>query len=373
MDITTVLGITWYKASAQDILLVAGLFMIPIAIIIIAKLLQRLKYKRIHDEQLFLFKLKRLGLSNFQIKIINNLLEILEFSNPNQLFNDPKYFELAIGKFLTHARTTDETEESQLMMCRDITSIYDRLYFNTISKKPLRSITDVDSDQLIYFSPVPGRAFLGKIVSRDNRSLYLTIFGRSADLTGIPLKKPVSFQVFRVGDAEYEFTSSITGREGASLYVDIPSGLTRKEESRHPYIDVIIPAQLSNIMVPLKDKELEELEEIIERDEHNEKDEEDVLSDKDAILADNTTADRMDCTVYKINDYEAVVRIPEKLDFSSLYYLEFRVMEFSFKIVSQIIATKTVEEGGAMYYTVKFQDMSPGASSVLKKYVYEHL
>ena len=159
MDIQTVLGITWYKASAEDVLLVLGLLMVPIAFIIIAKLLQRLKYKRVHEEQLFLFRLKRLGLSNFQIKIINNLLEILEFSNPNQLFDDPEYFESAIGKFLTHARTTNESEESQLMMCRDITSIYDKLYYNTIAKKPLKSITDVDREQLIYFSPVPGRAF----------------------------------------------------------------------------------------------------------------------------------------------------------------------------------------------------------------------
>ena len=189
MDIQTVLGITWHQASAQDVLLVAGLLMIPIAIIIIAKVLQRLKYKRIHDEQIFLFKLKRLGLSNFQIKIINNLIEILEFSNPNQLFDDPEYFESAIGKFLTHTRTTDESEESQFMMCRDITSIYEKLYFNTRSKKPLRNIADLDNEQLIYFSPVPGRAFLGKINSRDNRSLYLTIFGRPADLAGIPPEK----------------------------------------------------------------------------------------------------------------------------------------------------------------------------------------
>jgi len=370
VDIQTVLGITWYKASAEDVLLVLGLLMVPIAFIIIAKLLQRLKYKRVHEEQLFLFRLKRLGLSNFQIKIINNLLEILEFSNPNQLFDDPEYFESAIGKFLTHARTTNESEESQLMMCRDITSIYDKLYYNTIAKKPLKSITDVDREQLIYFSPVPGRAFLGKIASRDNKSLYLTIFGRPADLAGIPLKKPVSFQIFRVGDAEYEFTSSITGREGATLHVDVPAGLDRKEESRHPYIDVIIPAQLSKILTPLKDKELEELEEIIERDEQGEKD---ILSDEEAMVVDDTTEDRMDCTVYKINDYEAVVRIPEKLDFSSLYYLEFTAMDFAFKIVSQIIATKTVEEGGAMYYTIKFQDMSPSAVNVLKKYVYEHL
>jgi hypothetical protein len=369
VDIVTVLGITWHKASGGEVLLAIGLLMIPVAIVILVKGIQSLKYKRIHEEQLFLFKLKRLGLSNFQTKIVNNLIEILGFSNPNQLFEDTGYFETAIGSFMTHTRATDESEESQLMMCRDITSVYDKLYYNTRSKKPLKSIEDVDEEQLIYFSPIAGRAFLGKIVSRDNRSLYLTIFGRPADLAGVPLKKPVTFMIFRVGDAEYEFVSPITGRSGATLYVDVPSHLMRKEESRHPYIDVIIPAQLSKIMVPVKEKELVELEEIIERDEV--KKEEDII-EEGAMVVDET-GDRQECTVYKINDYEAVIRIAEKLDFSSMYYLEFTVMDFAFKIISQIIATKSVEESGALYYTMKFQDMSESAASVLKKYVYQHL
>jgi hypothetical protein len=370
VDIVTVLGITWHKASGEEILLAIGLLMVPVAVIILFKGIQKLKNRRIHEEQLFLFKLKRLGLSNFQTKIVNNLIEILGFSNPNQLFENTEYFETAIGSFMTHTRATNESADSQLMMCRDITAVYDKLYFNNLFKKPLKTIEDVDEDQLIYFSPVAGRAFLGKIISRDTKNLYLSIFGRPGDLAGVPLKKPVTFQMFRVGDAEYEFISLITGRSGATLYIDTPAGLVRKEESRHPYIDVIIPAHLSKIIVPLKDKELVELEEIIERDEAPTK--EDVAGDEGMVL-DETAGDRVECTIYKINDYEAVIRISDKLDFGSMYYLEFTVMDFSFKIISHIIATKSVEESGAQYYTVKFQDMSASAASVLKKYVYEHL
>jgi hypothetical protein len=370
VDIVTVLGITWHKASGAEILLVIGLLMIPVAIIILVKGVQRLKYNRIHEEQIFLFKLKRLGLSNFQTKIVNNLIEILGFSNPNQLFDDTRHFETAIGGFMTHIRATNEGEDSQLMMCRDISAIYDKLYFNNLFKKPLKTIEDVDEDQLIYFSSAAGRAFLGKIVSRDTKSLYLAIFGRPGDLAGLPLKKPVSFQIFRVGDAEYEFVSIITGRSGATLYVDIPSHLTRKEETRHPYIDVIIPAHISKIIVPIKDKELVELEEIIEREEQPKK--EDVF-EEEAMAVDDITEEKMECTIYKINDFEAVVRIADKLDFANMYYLEFTAMDFAFKIITQIIATKNVEESGALYYTMKFQDMSASASSVLKKYVYEHL
>jgi hypothetical protein len=48
-------------------------------------------------------------------------------------------------------------------------------------------------------------------------------------------------------------------------------------------------------------------------------------------------------------------------------------MDYRIKTMTKIISSKTVEEGNAIYYTVKFDEMSPNALSVLKKYVYEHL
>jgi hypothetical protein len=48
-------------------------------------------------------------------------------------------------------------------------------------------------------------------------------------------------------------------------------------------------------------------------------------------------------------------------------------MDFNFSSYVRIIATKTVEEGSTMYYTVKFDEMSPSSRNVLKKYVYENL
>ena len=228
MDIITVLGITWHKASAQDVLLFLGVLSIPVGLIAIIKIIQKMKYKRIHNTQLFLFRLKRMGLSNFQIKIINSLVEILGFSNPNLLFEKTEFFEGAIGRFLSHARATDESEDSQRLICRDITVIYDKLYYHTRFKKPLKGIQDVDEEQLIYFSPVAGKVFLGKITSRDGKNLFLKIFGSPGDLADAPVKKPVTFHLFRVGDAVYEFTAPITGRDGASIHIAIPEVVERQ-------------------------------------------------------------------------------------------------------------------------------------------------
>ncbi|MBN2079827.1 MAG: hypothetical protein JW838_12745, partial [Spirochaetes bacterium] len=83
--------------------------------------------------------------------------------------------------------------------------------------------------------------------------------------------------------------------------------------------------------------------------------------------------ERIPCTIYKVNNYEAVIRVGGKLDFRRRYHLDFTVLDFKVRVLTRIIATRTVEEAGAFYYTFKFDSMSEGANNVVKKYVYEHL
>jgi hypothetical protein len=288
-------------------------------------------------------------------------------SYPKQLLEKPEFFERAIGRFLTHTRESDETEDTQYIICRDITTIYDKLYFNKRSKKPLKGIQDVDEDQLVYFSPVTDKVFIGKIISRDDANLFVNIFGSAGDLAAVPDKKPVIFHIFRVGDAEYEFSSPIDSWDGATLKVKIPDKVVMREEARHPYIDVIIPALIVQEEAPHKEKETETVKEIAENNKSEEK-----MPDEQAMIVEDMK-EEMPCTVYKINDYEAVLRLSQKLDYKLRYILEFKAMDFNIKIITRIIATKTVEEEGAFFYTVKFDEMTDSANNVLKKYVYEHL
>ncbi len=368
MDIVTVLGITWRKASTGDLLIVFTIIMIPVSLYILLKIVQTLRNRKIHDEQLFLFKLKRLGLSNFQIRIVNNLIEMLGFPNPVQFMEKPELFEKAVGRFLTHTRGAKETEDSQFLICKDLTTIYDKLYFHMKSKKPLKGIQDVDEEQLIYFSPVEGKVFLGKIVSRDTATMSIQIFGNPGDLVAITDKIPVIFHIFRVGDAEYDFTVPVLGREANTLKVELPVEVIKREESRHPYIDVILPALISQEKKMPKEKEVQELETIIEKNKDKTE-----LPEDEGMVIDEVSEEKLPCTIYKLNDYEAVLRLPQKLDFNYRYILDFQAMDFNFRAYVRIIATKTVEEGSTLYYTVKFDEMSPSSRNVLKKYVYEHL
>ncbi len=369
MDIQTIFGITWRKASIEDVALTVFIFAVPVVILVVITVVKKIRYRRIHDSQLFLFKLKRLGLSNFQIKIINNVIGILSFSNPNRLLENPEFFEEAVARFLDHVRESGEDGDSQSMMCRDITVIYDKLYFNMLFKSPLKGVRDLDENQLVYCMPAPGRVLLGKIVSWNGHNLYMKVFGGQSRLAGLGLNRPVPFHIFRMGDAEYEFTSMITGKEGPLLLVEIPRELTRKDESRHPYVEVILPALLSTASTDFS-VEGESAGEAPTEEDRGGPDEGEEAEESDRI---ETVEERFPCTIYKINNYEAVLRIHIRLDFNHRYYLDFTVLDFNLRILARVITTKTVEEGDASYYTVKFDSMSESANNVLKKYVYEHL
>lgn len=378
MDIETIFGITWRKASGGDVALIIVLIAAPVVLLLAVALIRRMRYRHIHDSQLFLFRLRRLGLSNFQIKIVNNIIGILGFSNPMRLLEKQEFFEDAVARFLDHARETGEDGESQCLICRDITIIYDKLYSNMQFKSPLRGVKDLDETQLVYCLAAPRRALLGKIVSWDGRNLYMKVFGGPSRIAGLDLKGPLRFYIFRMGDAEYEFTSSISGREGSTLLVEIPREIERKGESRHPYIDVILPAELIPVIdqgaadlegVAVVHAEAVEAKAVAAEGEETPSGEERIEDTGQAEIAE----ERIPCTIYKVNNYEAVIRVGGKLDFRRRYHLDFTILDFKVRVLTRIIATRTVEEAGAFYYTFKFDSMSEGANNVVKKYVYEHL
>lgn len=378
MDIETIFGITWRKASGGDIALIIVLIAVPAVLLLAVALIRRFRYRRYHDSQLFLFRLRRLGLSNFQIKIVNNIIGILGFSNPLRLLEKQEFFEDAVARLLDHARETGEDGESQCTICRDITIIYDKLYSNMQFKSPLRGVKDLDETQLIYCVATPRRVLLGRVVSWDGRNLYMRVFGGQGSVAGLAFKGPVRFFIFRLGDAEYEFTSPVTGREGSTLLVEIPRELRRMGESRHPYIDVILPAELW----PLEEPAYQDGEGGAIADTESAGETADEAGKARYVEGDETGEDAgqgdvvkegIPCTIYKINNYEAVIRVGGKLDFRRSYHLDFTVLDFNVRILTRIIATRTVEEGGAFYYAFRFDSMSEGANNVVKKYVYEHL
>ncbi|HOO70611.1 MAG TPA: hypothetical protein PK926_02540 [Spirochaetota bacterium] len=338
MEIITVFGVKWIKASYPQIAVIAAFLLFIGAFLGLLKYYQYLKNKKIHDESLFLFKMKRLGLSNFQIKLINNMVRTLKLSNPNELLEQSALFEAATGKFLQFLKSKTENLDALASICKDITITYEKVYNPGRYKKPLESISQIENTQLLYFTTEDGTVYLGKILTKVPDSLTLKLFRSIKELHSLRGEQPITVYIWRIGDAEYVFNSKTISLDKNILTIVLPESFIRDQEFRHPYIETILPMSI----VKIEPDPVEEVE--------------------------NVTG-----TLFKINDYEAVIRTGTRLDYDTDYALSFEIMEFQFKIVTRIIANKTVEEGNIIYYTLKFTEMSDAARSVLKKYIYEHL
>ncbi len=338
MDIETVFGVKWRLASYPEILVIIGLIITALLIFIIIRALQYLKYKKIHDHQLFLFRMKRIGLSNFQIKIMNNLIETLNITNPNLIFDKPELFEKAVGKFFDFLKRMNESGDTLESICKDTTITYEKLYYPSRYKKPLNNLAEIETSQLLYFVTEQHAVFLGRIISTRDNSLLIQLFGSARYISLLNRDTGIHVFIWRVGDAEYEFKSKIQRIDGTVIQIEIPEDFIRDKEFRHPYIDVLVPAELKKLGAG--------------------------VNDEDSLIQ---------ATLLKLNDYEAVLRLSRNLDYRSNYEIDFDLMEFQVKASVRILANKTIEDGSIFYYTVKFQDMSDVAEKVLRKYIYEHL
>jgi hypothetical protein len=289
--------------------------------------------------------MKKRGLSNFQIKIINNIIKILRLNNPVELINNPEFFEQALGKFLDYIKRSGEQEAVNAEMCKEITLIYENLYHRTTFKKPLNSLREMELNKLLYFTS-DGSAYLGKLITQAEKTYEIQLFRNAKNLRHLTKEIAVKVFLWRVGDAEYIFESKIAGIEDNIVMIEIPEAFTRGKEFRHPYVEVLVEANLKEI----KQVKAEE--------------------GTDAGAEENPP---IPCTIFKLNDYEAVARLNQKLDYNLQYQLEFAFDDFNFKIKTHILSNRTVEDKEIYYNTIKFEEMSEVAANILKNYISEHL
>ncbi len=332
MEIKTVFGVTWRIPTNFEILLIVLFLLLIVSFLVLLKLHLNKKEKKLNDYQLFLFKLKRSGLSNFQIRIINNMTKILKLSDPNLLLQSPGLFEKSIGTFLQFLRQKNENADSLTAICKDITITYDKIYKPSAFKKKLETVTDIEVGQLLYFVSPDADVFLGKLVSADEDKLVVQLFRLKKQLRHLQENQDIVLHVWRLGDAEYIFNSSILNIEEQLVQLAIPQEFERTNEFRLPFLDVVLAA---------------------------------VVQDLDE--------NKTEATIVKINDFELVVRSRVELNYQKNYEIQFDLTGFNIVIKAQLIADSTIQENHVFYYTFKYIKMSDAAKSILKKYMYEHL
>lgn len=351
MDVyNPVINISWPMPGVFGISVVLGLVFAIIVIYLVLYFLRLKDQARIQNYQLFLFQVKRKGLSNFQIKILRNMSAYLKLANPRDLVSNASLFESSLDDFTEYIKTQNEEKENITDIIRDIAVIYKKIFSRAANPKPFESMNDLEDAEVIYLTDDAGNIFPGKVAGRGSGFIALTLFTPLKNLKLFEKEAPVSLHVLRINDAEYMVRTSTSGIDMNHLLVKTPGEITREREFRHPYINVM----LSAFITVEKPRPAEPAEDMATED----------------VPA---GPERIECTAVQLNEYECVLRSPMSLDFEKHYPLSFELDNFKFMTMARVISSRTVEKESVYYLTLKFIEMSDSGRAVLRKFIAESM
>lgn len=340
----TIFGIRWRIAGYTEILLAVLVIVAIIAFVVLLRYNQHLKNKKIQAEQLFLFKIKQLGLTNFQVKILDGLIHTLNLSDASVILENPGLFESSIASFLAYLKSRGEKEESLSSICRDLIIIYEKLYNHSTFKTPLQTINDLEIGLLLLVVTRANSIFIGKISRIEPGKIVLGIF-RSLHNIDIGEGVDAEAYVWRAGDAEYSFNTKVLDATGNTITILLPEEFNRCKEVRHPYIDTIIPCTITP--APSGQSEFSK--------------------------TGRNDGEPLSAVIHKIHQDELIVRTSKKLDYQQTYTINFVMSDFTMKITAIVIADRTIQEENVFYLTFRYTEISEAARSILKTYIQEHL
>ena len=351
MDVyNPIFNIKWPLPGVFGISVVLGLIFAILVIYLILYYFRLKDQARIHNYQLFLFHVKRKGLSNFQIKILRNMSAYLKLANPRDLISNAALFESSLDDFTEYIKRQNEEKENITDIIRDLTVIHKKIFSRVSYTRPFESMTDLEDSEILYMTDDQNNIFPGKVAGRGNGFIALTLFTPAKNLKLFENEKPVSLHVLRINDAEYAVKTSTSGIDMNHLIVKTPGEITREKEFRHPYINVMLSAFITV-----------------------EKPQTAVSPDNPELSVTTVNPEKIECTIAQINEYECVLRSPELLSFDRHYPLSFELDNFKFITMSRVISSKTVEKESVYYLTVKFIEMSDSGRSVLRKFIAESM
>lgn len=351
MDIyNPVVNIKWPLPGVFGISVILG---IVFAIIVIYLVLYYFRLKdqaRIHNYQLFLFQVKRKGLTNFQIKILRNMSAYLKLSNPKDLIGNAELFESSLDDFTEYIKAQNEEKESITDIIRDIAVIHKKIFSKASYPKPFESMLDLEDSEIVYLTDETNNIFPGKATGRGSGFVTLTLFTPAKNLKLFEKEQMVTLHVLRINDAEYMVKTMTMGVDMNHLKIKVSGEITKEREFRHPYINVTQTAFIT----------VERLREVVP-DENSEP------VDTAAVV------EKIECTITQLNEYECVLRSPEMLSFEKHYPISFELDNFKFITMSRVISSKTVEKESVYYLTLKFLEMSDSGRAVLRKFIAESM
>lgn len=333
----------WPSINPVIAAIVAGIFLLIAVFLLLQRYSYRLKEAKIKADQLFLFKSKKIGLSNYQFKILRGLVDILKLNDPNPILSEKNLYEKAIGSFLSYLSKTTQEGDTVIAICRDIIIIHEKIFNPSVYRKPMKSIRELEPGALVALLSEQKESCIAKVISVSEDTISLQLFRKE----GIPaiLHGKASLYIWRTGDAEYSTEVTVNEISGNMITIGYSDTLTRGKEVRLPYLDVMIPCQLTIETPVINSEEV-----------------------KDA--SGETTIAGM---IYRLNENEAVVRLAAKIDYGKNYTLSFIIDDFHIKFICKILTEKSILEENAFFITFRFLEGTDVARNVLKRYIAEHL
>ena len=339
MDVyNPVFKITWPGPGVIGISIVLSLLFIVVVVYLIITYLNIKERERMHNYQLFLFQVKRKGLTDFQIKILNNMASYLRLSSPTSLVANAALFESILSDFTEYLKRSSESSEEQRGICRDLLVIYEKLYIQPSYRAPLESMSGIENGQILHVSAEIGGAYLGKVSGRGKNFIALQLFAPLKSLKDFETGQPLAIYLIRINDAEYRINTKSSGIEDNRLLVELSDDFVREKEYRHPYVSVVVPAVIAPSVQRGEDEEA-----------------------------------RFDGTIYKLNEYECELRSGSPMAFDRSYAISFEVSGYMFNVTSKVITSRTVEHEKVYYVTLKFTNMTRPAAAVLTRFINDNM
>lgn len=330
--------ITWPGPGTTGIIIVLSMLFVVLVVYLLVAYLKIRERERLHNYQLFLFQVKRKGLSSFQIKILNNMASYMKLSNPTAITVNSSLFESMLFDFVEYLQKSRENEEERMDICRDLLVIYEKLYVRPAYREPLSSMSEVEDGQILYVTAAPGKTYIGKVSGRGKNFLALQLFTPVKNIKEFEGEQELGIFIVRVNDAEYRIKTKSAGVEGNRVLAVFSDDIVREKAYRHPYINVVVPVV---IIQPWNSETEEELE--------------------------------FDGTIYRLNEFECELRTEVPMSYEREYTLVFEMSDYSFRVMARVISSRTVEHEKVYYLTMKFREMSKPAIAVLSNYISDHL
>ncbi len=294
----------------------------------------REKQKKMYLQQLIMFKAKEKGLSNYQIKILKGIIEILQHEEAMEIMTEPLIFEKYIKNFIRYIRQIEAGNETMETICSNIITIYEKIYHGNDIRRPLASPAELEKNTLVAVSSENGNWYICKLKSVENEGYILYIINNPTEKEiRLNAGDTVKSLFFRGGDAEYRFDSSVINSEGALLKLRIPEKMERGEPVPHPLIDVNIQCEI--IRPGVTDEERAPIE----------------------------------ADLFRLNETEAVIRIDARLKHGSNNEIKFTISDFLIHAGVHVIGEKALSGTTTYYYNIKFTNISDAAVKVIYNFL----